>query len=145
KADRATLFAETRTGGMGLCFDGTDLYFCGDGWFSRYRDRAGKGQADGPPERFVPMRFNEHGGHAMRKGPDGWWYLIGGNDSNISARLITLPYSPIQKPEAGALLRLTPDGKQIEIVAHGFRNPYDFDFNAAGDLFTYDSDVERDF
>src|SRR2546423_830209 len=32
KADRATLFAETATGGMGLCFDGNDLYFCGDGW-----------------------------------------------------------------------------------------------------------------
>jgi putative membrane-bound dehydrogenase-like protein len=145
KADRVTLFAKTKTGGMGMCFDGPDLYFCGDGWFSRYRDTTGKGEADGPPQRIVPMAFNEHGGHAMRKGPDGWWYLIGGNDSRFSDRHTTLPTSPIRNPEAGCLLRLTPDCKQCEVIAQGFRNPYDFDFNEAGDIFTYDSDTERDF
>jgi putative membrane-bound dehydrogenase-like protein len=145
KADQATVFATPVQGGMGMCFDGNDLYFCGGGWFSRYRDAQGRGQADGPPESILPQAYAEHGGHAMRKGPDGWWYLIGGNDGQITDRLITLPHSPIQHPEAGALLRLTPDCKQCEIIAHGFRNPYDFDFNAAGDLFTYDSDVEREF
>jgi len=145
KADKATLFATTKTGGMGLCYDGTDLYFCGDGWFSRYRDQDGDGQADGPPEQFVPLRFTEHGGHAMRKGPDGFWYLIGGNDSEIGSRHVTRADSPVRAPEAGALLRLPPDCRNCEVIAHGFRNPYDFDFNAAGDLFTYDSDVERDY
>src|SRR5216683_3116682 len=52
KADKATVFAETPSGGMGLCFDGDDLYFCGDGWFSRYRDSKGRGEADGPPEHL---------------------------------------------------------------------------------------------
>jgi putative membrane-bound dehydrogenase-like protein len=144
RADRATTFAETPTGGMGLCFDGDDLMFCGDGWLSRYRDRDGDGRADGTPERIIPLAFAEHGGHAMRKGPDGWWYVIGGNDSGIGRKHVTLPHSPVVAPEAGAVLRLpwTLDG--CEVIAHGFRNPYDFDFNAAGDLFTYDSDVERD-
>jgi putative membrane-bound dehydrogenase-like protein len=145
KADKATLFASPPTGGMGMCFDGNDLYFCGGGWLSRYRDKGGKGSADGPPEHIVPLAFSEHGGHAMRKGPDGWWYVIGGNDSRFGPQHTTLPHSPIQKPEGGALLRLTPDCKQCEIIAHGFRNPYDFDFNELGDLFTYDSDCERDF
>jgi putative membrane-bound dehydrogenase-like protein len=145
KADRATLFATPPTGGMGMCFDGNDLYFCGGGWFSRYRDAGARGRADGPPEHFFPLAFSEHGGHAMRKGPDGCWYLLGGNDSGIGRKHVTLPHSPIRNPEAGALLRLTPDCRQCEVIAHGFRNPYDFDFNAAGDLFTYDSDVERDF
>src|SRR5437588_7152846 len=54
KADKATVFAKTATGGMGLCFDGDNLYFCGDGWFSRYRDSKGRGEADSPPERIVP-------------------------------------------------------------------------------------------
>ena len=71
--------------------------------------------------------------------------LIGGNDSKIDNRHATLKSSPIRDPEAGALLRLPPDLKGCEIVAQGFRNPYDFDFNAAGDIFTYDSDVERDY
>ena len=145
RADKATLFAETKTGGMGMCFDGNDLYFAGDGWFSCYHDRDGDGKADGPPEKFFPLHFTEHGGHAMRKGPDGWWYLIGGNDTGFNQQHVTLPNSPIREPEAGCLLRLTPDGRNSEIIAHGFRNPYDFDFNWLGDVFTYDSDVERDF
>jgi putative membrane-bound dehydrogenase-like protein len=130
---------------MGLCFDGNDLYFCGDGWLSRYRDSQGRGEADGLPEKLVPLAFEEHGGHAIRKGPDGWLYVIGGNSSGIDRRQVTLASSPIREPEAGALIRLTPDGKKSEVIAHGFRNPYDFDFNAAGDLFTYDSDNEEDY
>ena len=144
KADRATRFAATATGGMGLCFDGPDLWFCGDGWLSRYRDADGDGQADGPPEHLLPLAFAEHGGHAMRKGPDGDWYVIGGNDAGIGPKHAAGKGSPIKAPEAGALLRLNPDGRDPEVIAQGFRNPYDFDFNAAGDLFTYDSDVERD-
>lgn len=144
KADRAVRYAETPTGGMGLCFDGPDLLFCGDGWLSRFRDADGDGRADGPPERLLPLAFAEHGGHAMRKGPDGSWYVIGGNDSGIGPRHATAAHSPIRTPEAGCLLRLSPDGKRSEIIAEGFRNPYDFDFNPLGDLFTYDSDVERD-
>jgi putative membrane-bound dehydrogenase-like protein len=145
KADKATLFATPPTGGMGMCFDGNDLYFTGGGWMSRYRDATGKGQADGPPEHLIPLKYGEHGGHAMRKGPDGCWYVIGGNDAGISRSHATSRRSPIKDPEGGALLRLSPDGKECEIVAHGFRNPYDFDFNETGDLFTYDSDVEREF
>jgi putative membrane-bound dehydrogenase-like protein len=145
KADKASLFATTATGGMGLCFSGNILYFTGDGALSRYRDSDGDGKADGPPESLLPAAFSEHGGHAMRQGPDGWWYFIGGNDSRFNRKQITLPHSPVRDPEAGALWRLSPDGKKTEVVAQGFRNPYDFDFNAMGDIFTYDSDVESDF
>jgi putative membrane-bound dehydrogenase-like protein len=145
RADRAEVYTRTPTGGMGLCFDGNDLLFCGDGWFSRYCDKDGDGHADGPAEHILPMQFQEHGGHAMRLGPDGFWYLIGGNDSGISRRHITAPESPVRNPEAGGVLRISPNLRSSEVIAHGFRNPYDFDFNAAGDLFTYDSDVEREY
>jgi putative heme-binding domain-containing protein len=144
KADRAVLLAHTTSGGMGLCFDGDDLWFCGDGWLSRYRHRPGQDPPYGPPEHILPLAFGEHGGHAMRKGPDGYWYVIAGNDAGISAKHATNPRSPVKHPEAGGILRVSPDGKSSEVIAHGFRNPYDFDFNAAGDLFTYDSDMEAD-
>ena len=144
-ADRVIEFAKLERGVMGMCFDGTSLYVAADGWFSRYDDANGDGVADGPPEKLVPLGFGEHGAHAMRKGPDGWWYLIGGNDTAFTPeKHATLANSPIKKSEAGALLRLTPDGRQSEIIAQGFRNPYDFDFNSDGDIFTYDSDVESD-
>jgi putative heme-binding domain-containing protein len=145
RADRAEVIAPTATGGMGLCFDGGDLYFCGDGWFSRYRAGKTKGTLEPTPEKLLPLNFSEHGGHAMRKGPDGYWYVLGGNNSGIDQRHITRPNSPVKKPTAGALLRLPPDCKTCEVIADGFRNPYDFDFNADGEIFTYDSDVEADF
>src|SRR5688572_1483240 len=42
-ADSSREFGATGTGGMGLCFDGNDLMFVGDGFFSRYRDANGDG------------------------------------------------------------------------------------------------------
>src|SRR2546428_571400 len=145
RADSSTLFAQTQTGGMGMCFDGNDLYFSGDGFLSRYRDNDGNGQADGGPEHLLPLDFLEHGGHAMRKGPDGWWYVIAGHETRFTNAHVSLPSSPIRQIEGGALLRLTPDGQRSEVIAHGLRNPYDFDFTWLGDVFTYDSDVESDF
>jgi putative heme-binding domain-containing protein len=142
---KASLFATTRTGGMGMCFDGNDLLFSGDGGFWRYRDADGDGKADGPPENLGRFISGEHGHHAMRKGPDGCWYLIGGNDTGFGKLHVTLPDSPIKHPLMGAILRFTPDLKKSEVVAHGFRNPYDFDFNSRGEIFTYDSDCERDY
>lgn len=145
EAEDFITFATVERGVMGMCFDGRSLYVVADGWFMRYDDADGDSEADGPPEKLLPLGFGEHGGHAMRKGPDGWWYLIGGNDTGFTgAKHATLEDSPVSTPEAGALLRIAPDGNASEIIAHGFRNPYDFDFNSSGDIFTYDSDVERD-
>ena len=145
RADTETLFGTTEKGGMGLCADGNDLYFCGDGGVFRFQDANHDGVADGPPERLFGIGAGEHGGHAIRKGPDGWFYLIGGNDSGFGPQFVTTPTPPIRNIEAGALVRFSTQSGQMEPVAHGFRNPYDFDFNGFGELFTYDSDVESDY
>ncbi|MFO0840814.1 MAG: c-type cytochrome [Gemmataceae bacterium] len=44
----------------------------------------------------------------------------------------------------GWVCRTDPEGKSFELVAAGFRNPYDLAFNRDGELFTYDSDMEWD-
>jgi putative heme-binding domain-containing protein len=44
----------------------------------------------------------------------------------------------------GYLVRTDPDGKEWEMFCGGFRNQYDAAFNAEGELFTYDSDMEWD-
>lgn len=144
-ADASEDYATTATGGMGLCFDGGDLMFVGDGALWRFRDANGDGRADGPPERLLSLAFGEHGGHAVRKGPDGEWYVLGGNDTKFDLTQINVSSLPARKIEGGALLRLAADGRSARVIAHGFRNPYDFDFNASGDLFTYDSDREGDY
>ena len=52
--------------------------------------------------------------------------------------------SPVVHPQCGAIVRFSNDGRPLDVVAHGFRNPYDLDFDAAGHLLTVDSDGERD-
>jgi len=150
KADRAVDIADTRTGAMGIVFafdsehPDFDLYFAGDG---KILGHNGEHKGDRYPlyhEMIKEFPFSEHGGHALKIGPDGFMYAIAGNDARIG-QLKRLPASPINKPEGGGIIRFrsyeVPDA---EIVAHGFRNSYDFDFTPLGDIITYDSDTERD-
>ena len=163
-AERAVEFAKLK-GAMGLCFsdDGKQLLVMADGWLSEYRDDNLDRVADGSPRRILGVQTGEHGGHAIRKGPDGWWWVIAGNDAGIMSRVKEVvklgddigndvqsgAYSDgpflASKPLAGGLFRISPDLKTIVMAADGFRNPYDFDFNERGDVFTYDSDCERDY
>jgi putative heme-binding domain-containing protein len=46
--------------------------------------------------------------------------------------------------QGGWIAKLDSTGSQWELYASGFRNPFDLAFNDAGDLFTYDSDMEWD-
>ncbi len=144
RADHAKEFVDgPKTGAQGMYFHGRDLLCIGDGGLIRYRDRNGDDRADGPPDMFVRTKTgNEHDVHAIRRGPDGYWYVIAGNMSEITERYVTLPTSPVTKPRAGSLLRFTPDLKAAEVISHGYRNAYDFDFTSSGDLFTFDSDGE---
>ena len=145
KAEKAVKFASTK-GAMGLCFDdtGKQLLVMADGWLSEYRDENLDRVADGPARKILPFSSGEHGGHAIKRGPDGWWWVIGGNDAGLGAQHGTMKSTG--KPAlAGALLRLSPDLSEHEVMADGFRNPYDFDFNERGEAFTYDSDCERDY
>jgi putative heme-binding domain-containing protein len=144
RATRVLDFAGApKDGAMGLFWEGDDLYCMGDGGLRRYRDAGGEGR-NKPPEMLAPFRTGgEHAAHAIRRGPDGWLYVLCGNNTGINSSNATLPTSPIRDPVAGYMLRFSPDFKGCEIVADGFRNAYGFDFNGDGEWFTYDSDNER--
>ncbi|MDA0833540.1 MAG: hypothetical protein O2955_16700 [Planctomycetota bacterium] len=146
RADAIQEFADgPKTGAQGLYFDGNDLIASGDAGVIRYRDADGDGKADGPPETLLTIKAGgEHEVHSVQKGPDGYWYVIGGNYAGVTKETITRFRLPINNPRAGVLLRVNPDFREIELLADGFRNAYDFAFNSVGDIFTYDSDGERD-
>ena len=146
KADSFKQFADgPKTGAQGMAFHGRNLLCTGDEGLLMYRDDDADDRADGEPVTFLKIRAGaEHDAHAIRKGPDGWWYLIAGNNAGVTAGYAGLETSPVKKPNAGTLMRLKPDLSAGEILADGFRNAYDFDFGARGDLFTFDSDGERD-
>ena len=44
----------------------------------------------------------------------------------------------------GWIAKTDPDGKTWEVVSSGYRNQYDFAFNADGEMFAYDADMEWD-
>ena len=45
----------------------------------------------------------------------------------------------------GYVVETDPQGGRWEVVSGGYRNPYDMAFNADGELFVYDADMEWDF
>jgi putative heme-binding domain-containing protein len=144
-ADRAVdLIDGLKDGPMGLLAEGEFLFVVSDGGLKRYRGYNGKDKLQGPPETLLTLKtVSEHDAHAVRRGPDGWLYLLCGNNAGVRKEIITGTRSPVKEPIAGALVRLSPDFKTVEVVADGYRNPYSFDFNVDGEPFTYDSDNER--
>lgn len=45
----------------------------------------------------------------------------------------------------GWIAQTDPDGKTWDVYSSGFRNQFDFAFNADGEMFAYDADMEWDF
>ncbi len=73
-------------------------------------------------------------------GPDGLLYLAAGALTDHSEAAPHLPelYATPTRWE-GAVLRLPPDGSEVEVLGRGFRDPIDLAFNADGRLFVTDT------
>lgn len=129
---------------MGLLWEEKEAFAVVDGGLWRFKIAKDGLTADGPPELIRKLRTtSDHHAHAVRRGPDGWLYLIAGDSTGIDKSFASLPTSPISEPLAGCIIRLSPDLKHSEIIADGFRNPYAFDFDLTGAIWIFDSDNER--
>lgn len=73
-------------------------------------------------------------------GPDGYLYLAVGALTDHTEAAPNLPelYATPTRWE-GSVLRLPPDGSEVEVVGDGFRDPIDLAFNAEGRLFVTDT------
>ncbi|HTF90851.1 MAG TPA: family 16 glycoside hydrolase [Planctomycetota bacterium] len=156
---------------QGLCYAFDALYIVvsleGEGyepglWRAKHRATDDRFEA---PELLRKFDGNgEHGPHAVVLSPDGKsLFVVGGNhtkppepltrsfvpqnwgedqllpqhaDPNGHAVGITAP--------GGWICRTDRDGKEWELFACGFRNTYDMAFDAEGEAFTFDSDMEWD-
>jgi len=106
-----------------------------------------------------------HGRNSIALGPDGFIYLAHGNDvklpkdfliSSMSTyrhygqdRLLPCDWNRVLfnkgvLPPAGHIIRTDRHGNRWEMIAGGFRNPYGLAFNADGELFVFDADMEWD-
>jgi len=144
RADSVVTFAETVTGARGMVFLGHDLYCLADGAFGRLLDSDANGVADGPSQRFFDFAFGPEGVQALRRGPDGAWYVLAGAHAGLGPTHWNFPGTPIRNPAGGALLQLAPDLSRSQIIAHGFLHAADFDFHPGGAIVTYDHGFARD-
>ena len=129
----------------------------------RVRDKDGDDQYD-TVEKLYEFSANagEHGPHAVLLAPDGKsLYVVCGNRTKpvetdrsrvprvwdedlLLPRLYGKGFMKGTPPPAGSIYHVDADGKSWELVACGFRNPFDAGFNADGELFAYDADMEWD-
>jgi putative membrane-bound dehydrogenase-like protein len=168
--DRVVEYTKDVKNCQGLCTVGDDLYAVGSGpkgvGLYRLPDKNHDDKADGV-ELLVHHQgsMGDHGPHDVVFGPDGWLYHNMGNHAHILEKKPEAT-SPVRdydedyllvpkfedagghatgiKAPGGTIWRFTPDGKHWWLETSGFRNEYDFAFNTAGDLFTFDSDMEWD-
>ena len=106
----------------------------------------------------------EHGPHSIVLSPDKKsLFVIAGNFTKIPKmnRYRNFPtgnfdnlFPLIKDPnghdntvnaEGGWIAQVDSTGSNWELIASGFRNPFDLAFNDAGEMFSYDSDMEWDF
>ena len=108
---------------------------------------------------------SDHGIHEARVSPDGkHFYIINGNGviqpDDVSPNSPLRHYAddriiPLLGPQTGRLgherapgghiVRTDFDGKNFHLVSGGMRNALHFDWNADGEIFTFDSDMEPEF
>lgn len=131
----------------------------------RLKDRDGDDHFEAPVLLSECPGGGEHGPHSIQLAPDGKniFFNCGNHtklplnlsssrtamnswdedhilprmwDANGHARGILAP--------GGYICQTDPDGKKVELFCHGFRNEFDFAFDANGEMFAYDADMEWD-
>lgn len=130
----------------------------------RVTDSDGDDQLDKVEKVRAMQARGDHGVHAVVLAPDGKSiFLICGNGAKrteVNGSRVPehvgedhlLPRMPDGRGfmrdvlgPGGTIYRISPDGKDWQVWSSGFRNIFDAAFNKAGELFTYDADMEYDF
>ncbi len=107
-----------------------------------FEDRDANGVADGPSQvlihnisspKFLQDRGTDHSTNGIRMGIDGWIYIAVGDFGFHGAvdrsgkRMTQL---------GGGIVRVRPDGTEMEVYTHGLRNIYDVAIDPYMNIFT---------
>jgi putative heme-binding domain-containing protein len=110
-----------------------------------FEDKDGDGVADGPSKpliehisspKFLQGRGTDHSTNGIRLGIDGWIYIAVGDfgfHDAVDREGTTLTML------GGGVVRVRPDGTEMEIYTHGLRNIYDVAIDPLMNMFTRDN------
>jgi putative heme-binding domain-containing protein len=107
-----------------------------------FEDADQNGVADGPSKpliqnisspKFLQSRGTDHATNGIRMGIDGWIYIAVGdfgfhNAVDRSGKKLTML--------GGGIVRVRPDGTEMEVYTHGMRNIYDVAIDPYMNIFT---------
>jgi putative heme-binding domain-containing protein len=110
-----------------------------------FKDKDQDGIADGPPEPLIEHisnahmlveRGTDHATNGIRMGIDGWIYIAVGDfgfhdATDRSGKKLTML--------GGGIVRVRPDGTEMEVYTHGTRNIYDVAIDPYMNIFTRDN------
>lgn len=110
-----------------------------------FEDKDNDGVADGPSQplienisspKFVQSRGTDHATNGIRLGIDGWIYIAAGdfgfyNAVDRDGTKMTL--------HGGGIVRVRPNGREMELYTHGTRNIYDVAIDPYMNIFTRDN------
>ena len=144
QVDEVTVFAKVDHP-RGLIYQNGKLWVLHSKFLSVYDDD-GKGAAgqsevlvSGLTSDMVDKRGGDHATNGIRMGVDGWIYIAVGDYGPSQAkgkdgRTVSM---------RGGILRVRPDGTELEIFCTGLRNPFDLGIDPFMNLFTRDNDDNR--
>jgi len=127
KADRRTDFAKV-TSPRGLAYDGEWVYCLHPPTLSRFRDTNGDGVSDETQELVSGIGFDltqrppDHTSNGVTLAIDGWLYLAIGDFGFMQAKGTDGRRLQLH---AGGVVRVRPDGSELETFACGTRNIYE--------------------
>lgn len=110
-------------------------------------DKDGDLKADGPPTKFLTGFGgfdHDHGVHGLNIGPDGKLYFTVG-DAGVTGLQSSDKKGPVFKTntttiQKGTVWRCDLDGKNVELIAHNFRNNYECCVDSFGEIWLSDND-----
>ena len=149
RADEANVFADgfqDQAAGIGsgiLVADPSTVYYTciPNLWLLKDADRDGVSDARTALSTGYGVRvsFLGHDLHGLLLGPDGRLYFsLGDRGLNVLA----IDGRSVQQLDSGSVLRCELDGSGLEIVATGFRNPQELEFDDRGNLFSVDNNSD---
>jgi len=152
-ADKETVFYQGPeiNAALGICALGNRAIVSCSPNIYIFTDTNGDGKADTKEILFSGISGvdHDHGVHAVTFGPDGKLYFNFGNEGK---QLKDKNGKPVFDPDGnqinnhgrpyrqGMAFRCNPDGTQVEVLAHNFRNPYEVAVDSFGTLWQSDND-----